>query len=84
MLFYSTNVKIAEHPTTITAYLDDFGVEYIVLNRTSRMFLLRLIPSDKVELNAYLLKSGERVAYLEDRSYGFIEVWQIDRSTRPR
>jgi 4-amino-4-deoxy-L-arabinose transferase-like glycosyltransferase len=84
MLFYSTNVKIAEHPTTITAYLDDFGVEYIVLNRTSRMFLLRLIPSDKVELNAYLLKSGERVAYLEDRSYGFIEVWRIDRSTRPR
>jgi hypothetical protein len=83
MLFYSTNVKIAEHPTTITAYLDEFGVEYIVLNRTSRMFLLRLIPTDKVELNTYLLESGERVAYFEDRSYGFIEVWKIDRATRP-
>jgi hypothetical protein len=83
MLFYSTNVRIAEHPTTITAYLDEFGVEYIVLNRTSRMFLLRLIPADKVELNTYLLESGERVAYFEDRSYGFIEVWKIDRATRP-
>ncbi len=84
MLFYSTNVKIAEQPTTITAYLDDFSVEYIVLNRTSRMFLQRLISSDKVELGTYLAKSGERVAYFEDRSYGFIEVWKIDRSTRPR
>jgi hypothetical protein len=83
MLFYSTNVRIAEEPTTITAYLDDFGVEYIVLNRTSRMFLRRLISSDEVELAAYLLKSGERVDYFDDRSYGFIEVWKIDRSTRP-
>jgi 4-amino-4-deoxy-L-arabinose transferase-like glycosyltransferase len=83
MLFYSTNVKVADDPTTITAYLDGFGVEYIVLNRTSRMFLLRLIPSDKVELNTYLLTSGDRVAYFDDRSYGFIEVWKIDRSKRP-
>ena len=84
MLFYSTNVKIAEHPTTITAYLDDFGVEYIVLNRTSRMFLQRLISSDKVELGTYLAKSGDRIDYFDDRSYGFIEVWKIDRSTRPQ
>jgi 4-amino-4-deoxy-L-arabinose transferase-like glycosyltransferase len=83
MLFYSTNVKIAEEPTTITAYLDSINVEYIVLNRTSRMFLRRLISSDTVELNTYLAKSGERVAYFDDRSYGFIEVWKIDRATRP-
>jgi 4-amino-4-deoxy-L-arabinose transferase-like glycosyltransferase len=83
MLFYSTNVKIAEDPTTITDYLDGFGVEYIVLNRTSRMFLQRLISSDKVEFNAYFAQSGKRVDYFEDRSYGFVEVWKIDRSTRP-
>ncbi|HWC30796.1 MAG TPA: glycosyltransferase family 39 protein [Dehalococcoidia bacterium] len=84
MLFYSTNINIAEEQTTITNYLDDFGVEYIVLNRTSRMFLRRLISDDEVQFATYLSKSGERIDYFEDRSYGFIEVWRIDRSTRPR
>jgi len=84
MLFYNTNPKVAEHLTTVSGYLDDFGTEYIVLNRTSRIFLRRLISRDEVDLATYMSGSGERIAYFDDQSYGFIEVWKIDRSKRPR
>lgn len=82
MLFYNTNPRVAEHLTTISGYLDSFGTEYIVLNRTSKFFLRRLIPRDYFEFYGYLLRSGTEVAHLEDDSYGFIEIWKIDREKR--
>jgi 4-amino-4-deoxy-L-arabinose transferase-like glycosyltransferase len=82
MLFYNTNQRVAENPTTISGYLDSHETEYIVFNRTSRFFLRRLVPSDYFELDGYLLRSGEEIAHFQDASYGFIEIWKIDRSKR--
>jgi 4-amino-4-deoxy-L-arabinose transferase-like glycosyltransferase len=83
MLFYSTNPRIAERQTTISGYLDSIGTEYIVLNRTSRYFLGRLIPRDQQDLDQYLLGSSEKIYDEPDLSYGWIEVWKVDRSKRP-
>jgi 4-amino-4-deoxy-L-arabinose transferase-like glycosyltransferase len=82
MLFYNTNPRVAEHPTSISGYLDSFETEYIIFNRTSRFFLRRLIPTDYFELQGYMLRSGEEIAHFQDDSYGFIEIWKIDRSKR--
>ena len=83
LLFYHTNPRIAEETKTISQVLDGYETDYVVLTRTARFFLLRLVPTDYFELSGYLLRSGEEIANLEDRSYGFIEIWKIDRSKRP-
>ena len=67
MLFYNTNPQRGRPSDDDQGYLDEFGTKYIVLNRTSRLFLERLIPRDKVELAAYMSGSGERVAYFDRR-----------------
>jgi 4-amino-4-deoxy-L-arabinose transferase-like glycosyltransferase len=83
MLFYRTNPRITDDLTTVSGYLDEFGAEYIVFNRTSRMFLRRLIARDENDLNQYLRSSCTKLAQFDDRSYGFIEVWKVDRTKRP-
>jgi 4-amino-4-deoxy-L-arabinose transferase-like glycosyltransferase len=83
MLFYRTNPRMTNRLTTISGYLDEIEAEYIVLNRTSRWFLQRLIERDKLDLEQYLTSSAERIAYIEDPSYGYIEIWKVDRTKRP-
>jgi 4-amino-4-deoxy-L-arabinose transferase-like glycosyltransferase len=77
MLFYRTNPRTTERFTTIDGYLDEVGTDYVVLNRISRFFLQRLLPRDSQALAQYLETRGEQIAYIEDRSYGWIEVWKI-------
>lgn len=83
LLFYHTNPRIAEKTKTISEVLDGYETEYVVFTRTARFFILRLVPTDYFELSGYLLRSGEEIANLSDPSYGFIEIWKIDRSKRP-
>jgi hypothetical protein len=83
MLFYRTNPRVADNLTTVSGYLDEFETEYLVFTSTSRMFLERLIPPDKADLAGYLDNSSEQIASFPDDSYGTIEVWRVDRSTRP-
>ena len=84
MLFYRTNPRTTDHLTTISGYLDEIGCEYIVFNRTSLGFLQRLIQRDKEDLDHYLNSSAEKILHFDNHSYGFIEVWKVDRAKRPQ
>ena len=75
MLYYRTNPRTTDDVTTVPGYLDEFGAEYVVLNFVARLFL----PSVNPVLNAYLEERGEQVAFIPDKTYGFIEIWKINR-----
>jgi hypothetical protein len=75
MLYYRTNPQTTDDVTTVEGYLDEFGAEYVVLNAVARLFL----PSVNPVLNAYLEEHGEQLAFIPDKTYGFIEIWKINR-----
>ncbi|HEX5140016.1 MAG TPA: glycosyltransferase family 39 protein [Dehalococcoidia bacterium] len=75
MLYYRTNAQTTRDVTTVAGYLDEFGAEYVVLNFVARLFL----PSVNPVLNQYLEERGEQIAYIPDRTFGFIEIWKINR-----
>jgi 4-amino-4-deoxy-L-arabinose transferase-like glycosyltransferase len=83
VLFYKTTPRTADSLTTVGTYLDEIDVEYLVLNRTSLWYLQRLGERDERELDEYL-KSSERIAEVEESSYGYIGIWKVDRSKRPQ
>jgi hypothetical protein len=75
LLYYRTNPQTTDDVTTVAGYLDEFGAEYVVLNYVARLFL----PSVNPVLDQYLESRGERIAMLPDKTYGFIEIWKINR-----
>jgi hypothetical protein len=75
MLYYRTNPQTTRDVTTVAGYLDEFGAQYVVLNFVARLFL----PSVNPVLNQYLEEHGEQIAYIPDRTFGFIEIWKINR-----
>jgi 4-amino-4-deoxy-L-arabinose transferase-like glycosyltransferase len=75
MLYYRTNPLTTRQVTNTGGYLDEFGAEYVILDRTSRLFLRPVNPS----LDAYLHDRAERTLLVPDKSFGWIEIWKIRR-----
>ena len=75
MLYYRTNPRTTDDVTTLEGYMQEFDPDYVVLNFVARLFL----PSVNPVLNAYMEEHGEQIAFIPDKTYGFIEIWKIDR-----
>jgi 4-amino-4-deoxy-L-arabinose transferase-like glycosyltransferase len=75
MLYYRTNPRTTDDVTTLEGYMQEFDPDYVVLNFVARLFL----PSVNPVLNAYMEEHGQQVAFIPDKTYGFIEIWKLDR-----
>jgi hypothetical protein len=74
MLYYRTNPRTTDDVTTLEGYMQEFDPDYVVLNFVARLFL----PSVNPVLNAYMEEHGEQIAFIPDKTYGFIEIWKLD------
>ena len=79
LIFYHTHPEIAgERQTDVFGAMERIGAEYVLLSPLSREVLSRLTPEDAAELERYLGERAERVAVVEDRAYGPIEVFRVN------
>jgi hypothetical protein len=81
LFFYLTRDDAGEFKTPISAFLDGFGAEYIVLTRKAANELEdRLSPADKRHWDSFMQSRARHVTRLEGPAaggYGYIDVWRI-------
>ncbi|HXH20540.1 MAG TPA: hypothetical protein VNN10_00830 [Dehalococcoidia bacterium] len=83
MFFYLTSPNAGPYRTTIDRFLEEVGVEYLVLTRLGQEELDKhLTPRDRADLESYRASHGRllrRIEGAEARSYGYVEIWRFER-----
>jgi 4-amino-4-deoxy-L-arabinose transferase-like glycosyltransferase len=83
LFFYLTRADAAPYKTTISAFLDDFDAEYLILTRLAIGELeTHLSARDYQDWQAYMQAHATKVTRIEGPvvigAYGFIDIWRFD------